>query len=144
MKEERIENLAEDEREKKRVEPFHKLFSFADRKDVALMVVGISSAAANGLTQPFIILLFGDLINAFGSTDPDHMLKTVSKVRLGLFICFCKLSIHYYHEMIHIQIYHLRMNTLTMTFRSFLLFVFLCPLFLLFFVYFFPISMIYI
>ncbi|KAL1200674.1 ABC transporter B family member 9 [Cardamine amara subsp. amara] len=59
---------------------FHKLFSFADKTDVVLMTVGTIAAVGNGLTQPFMTLIFGQLINAFGTADPDHMVKEVWKV----------------------------------------------------------------
>ncbi|KAJ4899962.1 ABC transporter B family member 9 [Raphanus sativus] len=59
---------------------FFKLFSFADKTDVALMTIGTISAVANGVTQPLMTLIFGQLINAFGTTDPDHMVKEVWKV----------------------------------------------------------------
>jgi len=59
---------------------FFKLFSFADKTDVVLMTVGTIAAAGNGLTQPFMTLIFGQLINAFGTTDPDHMVREVWKV----------------------------------------------------------------
>ncbi|XP_027187861.1 ABC transporter B family member 9-like isoform X2 [Cicer arietinum] len=62
--------------------PFYMLFTFADRIDVTLMIIGIISAVANGLTQPFITLIFGKLINTFGSTVPSHIVKQVSKVSL--------------------------------------------------------------
>lgn len=61
---------------------FFKLFSFADKTDVALMAVGSIGAVANGVTQPLMTLIFGQLINAFGTTDPDHMVKEVWKVRV--------------------------------------------------------------
>ncbi|EFH44464.1 hypothetical protein ARALYDRAFT_355242 [Arabidopsis lyrata subsp. lyrata] len=72
----------EDEKSKKsRVKDekvsFYKLFSFADRNDVVLMTVGTISAVANGLTQPLLTLLFGQLINAFGSSE---IFQEVSKI----------------------------------------------------------------
>ncbi|EXB58297.1 hypothetical protein L484_015631 [Morus notabilis] len=60
---------------------FFKLFSFADRLDVLLMVVGTISAAANGVSSPVMLVIFGDLINAFGASDKSHVLHEVSKVR---------------------------------------------------------------
>lgn len=98
MEEDKVDILKEDEREamegekskKSKVKdekvPFYKLFSFADRKDIGLMTVGTISAVANGLTQPILTLLFGQIVNAFGSFD---IFKEVSKVRilnLSLFI----------------------------------------------------------
>ncbi|EFH46332.1 P-glycoprotein 9 [Arabidopsis lyrata subsp. lyrata] len=59
---------------------FFKLFSFADKTDVVLMTVGTIAAMGNGLTQPLMTLIFGQLINAFGTTDPDHMVREVWKV----------------------------------------------------------------
>ncbi|CAA7042871.1 unnamed protein product [Microthlaspi erraticum] len=65
---------------------FFKLFSFADKTDVALMAVGSIGAVANGVTQPLMTLIFGQLINAFGTTDPDHMVKEVWKVAAVQFL----------------------------------------------------------
>lgn len=59
---------------------FYKLFTFADRYDIFLMVIGTVSAVANGLTQPFMTILMGQLINVFGFSDHDHVVKEVSKV----------------------------------------------------------------
>ncbi|VYS69496.1 unnamed protein product [Arabidopsis thaliana] len=59
---------------------FYKLFTFADRYDIVLMVIGTLSAMANGLTQPFMSILMGQLINVFGFSDHDHVFKEVSKV----------------------------------------------------------------
>lgn len=64
---------------------FFKLFSFADKTDVVLMTVGTIAAMGNGLTQPLMTLIFGQLINAFGTTDPDHMVREVWKVRVFFF-----------------------------------------------------------
>lgn len=62
---------------------FYKLFSFADKNDIVLMTVGTISAVANGLTQPLLILLFGQLINAFGSSE---IFTEVSKVPSSKFL----------------------------------------------------------
>ncbi|OVA16637.1 ABC transporter [Macleaya cordata] len=63
--------------------PFFKLFSFADSKDLVLMVVGTIAALANGGTMPFMSVLFGNLVNSFGRTaGTDNVLKEVSKVAL--------------------------------------------------------------
>ncbi|KAF0711105.1 Aste57867_5382 [Aphanomyces stellatus] len=42
------------------------LFQFADSTDVTLMVVGSIAAIGTGLSQPLQIVLFGNLLNAFG------------------------------------------------------------------------------
>lgn len=60
--------------------PFYKLFSFADRLDVALMIIGTICAIANGLAQPLMTLIFGQMINSFGAVDRQHVVKEVSKV----------------------------------------------------------------
>ncbi|KAL0890136.1 hypothetical protein Bca101_014119 [Brassica carinata] len=77
--EERDETMKKNGGENQKVS-FFKLFSFADKTDVALMAIGTISAVANGVTQPLMTLIFGQLINAFGTTDPDHMVKEVWKV----------------------------------------------------------------
>lgn len=59
---------------------FHKLFTFADSLDVTLMIIGTISAVANGMTQPIMTLILGKIINTFGSIDPHHIVKEVSKV----------------------------------------------------------------
>nr|DAD48108.1 TPA_asm: hypothetical protein HUJ06_018045 [Nelumbo nucifera] len=62
--------------------PFYKLFSFADKHDVALMTVGTTCAIVNGLSMPLMTLIFGQLINSFGSSDRSHVVAAVSKVSL--------------------------------------------------------------
>ncbi|XP_061367873.1 ABC transporter B family member 21-like [Gastrolobium bilobum] len=71
------------QKEKPETVPFHKLFSFADSTDVLLMVVGTVGAIGNGMGLPLMTLLFGQMINSFGSNqqNPD-VVKEVSKVSL--------------------------------------------------------------
>ncbi|GFP91251.1 ABC transporter b family member 9, partial [Phtheirospermum japonicum] len=52
---------------------FYKLFAFADRLDIALIIIGTLSAIGNGITQPMMTLIFGNLINSFGGTAPSHV-----------------------------------------------------------------------
>ncbi|KAJ0017256.1 hypothetical protein Pint_10094 [Pistacia integerrima] len=59
---------------------FYKLLAFADKKDVVLMVVGTVSAIANGLSQSFMTLIFGQLINSFGATNRSNVVHEVSKI----------------------------------------------------------------
>ncbi|KAI3843440.1 hypothetical protein MKX03_024334 [Papaver bracteatum] len=61
---------------------FFKLFSFADSKDVILMVVGTVSAFVNGWKMPIMAVLGGQLINSFASTDGSDVLKQVSKIAM--------------------------------------------------------------
>ncbi|KAJ3676007.1 hypothetical protein LUZ60_003419 [Juncus effusus] len=63
--------------------PFHKLFAFADSKDVVLMVLGTVGSVANGTALPFMTILFGNLIDAFGgSMSQKDVVARVSKVAL--------------------------------------------------------------
>ncbi|CAL0301273.1 unnamed protein product [Lupinus luteus] len=61
---------------------FFKLFTFADKLDITLMIIGTIFSVANGLANPIMIMFFGKLINTFGSTDPAYMIHEVSKVAL--------------------------------------------------------------
>ncbi|KAJ4849957.1 ATP-binding cassette sub- B member 9 [Turnera subulata] len=65
---------------------FWKLFTFADKKDVGFMIVGTICALANGLSQPMMILFFGQLINSFGTSSPSTVVKEVSKIAEKLVI----------------------------------------------------------
>lgn len=61
--------------------PFHKLFSFADSTDKALMIIGTIGAIGNGACMPLMTIVFGDVVDAFGENqDPQHTLHVVSKV----------------------------------------------------------------
>lgn len=67
---------------------FYRLFSFGDRLDIGLMVVGTISAILNGLAQPLMTLIFGNIINSFGTSDPSNVLHEVSKVNLITLVFF--------------------------------------------------------
>ncbi|XP_027363070.1 ABC transporter B family member 21-like [Abrus precatorius] len=71
------------QKEKPETVPFHKLFTFADSTDILLMTVGTIGAIGNGLGLPLMTLLFGQMIDSFGSNqrNPD-VVKQVSKVSL--------------------------------------------------------------
>lgn len=71
---------------------FFKLFSFADRFDVALIVVGTISAMANGMTQPLMTLIFGQLINSFGGASQSDVVHEVSQVILPCIFAFLGLK----------------------------------------------------
>nr|CAB3477292.1 unnamed protein product [Digitaria exilis] len=61
--------------------PLHRLFAFADRADAALMAVGALAAVANGMAQPLMTFIFGDVIDAFGSAvSSNDVLHRVVKV----------------------------------------------------------------
>ncbi|CAI5535201.1 unnamed protein product, partial [Closterium sp. Naga37s-1] len=65
--------------------PYWQLFRYADKWDVALMVAGSVGAIAQGIALPMMALLFGDMMNAFGSntTSMDAMLDQVAKASLN-------------------------------------------------------------
>ncbi|KAL9397183.1 hypothetical protein Peur_011436 [Populus x canadensis] len=63
--------------------PFIKLFSFADSKDIFLMILGTVGAIGNGASLPIMSILFGDLINSFGKNQNNKdVVDLVSKVSL--------------------------------------------------------------
>ncbi|KAJ3685940.1 hypothetical protein LUZ61_015104 [Rhynchospora tenuis] len=70
------------ELEKKKV-PLYKLFTFADGFDVVMMVIGAAAAMANGMAQPMMTFIFGDVINAFGGGTEENVLHRVTKVILN-------------------------------------------------------------
>ncbi|KAL3616958.1 ATP-binding cassette sub- B member 9 [Castilleja foliolosa] len=77
------DNEETNQREKKDEQKiaFYKLFAFADRLDIALMIIGTFAAMGNGISQPMMTLIFGDLINSFGGAAPSNVVHEVSKRR---------------------------------------------------------------
>jgi ATP-binding cassette subfamily B (MDR/TAP) protein 1 len=62
---------------------FTGLFRYADGTDVMLMLLGTVGALANGVTQPIMTLIFGQVIDAFGgSVAMGDVLQRVNKVSL--------------------------------------------------------------
>ncbi|KAL5774111.1 hypothetical protein ACOSP7_011668 [Xanthoceras sorbifolium] len=61
---------------------FYKLFTFADKVDVVLMMVGTICAIGTGLAQPLMTIIFGDLVNSFSTIDTKHVVHLVSKASL--------------------------------------------------------------
>uniref|UniRef100_A0A453FAI5 ABC transporter B family member 11 n=1 Tax=Aegilops tauschii subsp. strangulata TaxID=200361 RepID=A0A453FAI5_AEGTS len=59
------------------------MFRYADRLDVLLMAVGSLGAVANGVSEPLISILFGDVINSFGQSTTSTVLRAVTKVCLN-------------------------------------------------------------
>ncbi|MBA0834356.1 hypothetical protein Goarm_006716 [Gossypium armourianum] len=63
--------------------PFYKLFAFADRTDIMLMIIGTIGAIGNGLCMPLMTTILGDLIDAFGQNQSnDRVVHVVSRVAL--------------------------------------------------------------
>ncbi|XP_051225559.1 ABC transporter B family member 11 [Lolium perenne] len=59
------------------------MFRYADRIDVLLMVVGTLGAIGNGVSEPLISVLFGNVINSFGESTSSDVLRRVTKVVLN-------------------------------------------------------------
>uniref|UniRef100_A0A453FAA1 ABC transmembrane type-1 domain-containing protein n=1 Tax=Aegilops tauschii subsp. strangulata TaxID=200361 RepID=A0A453FAA1_AEGTS len=68
-----------DDRPEKKV-PLLGMFRYADRLDMLLMVVGSLGAVGNGVSEPLISVLFGDVINSFGESTTSTVLRAVTKV----------------------------------------------------------------
>ncbi|XP_048564122.1 ABC transporter B family member 4-like [Triticum urartu] len=73
---------AKDDRPEKKV-PLLGMFRYADRLDMLLMVVGSLGAVGNGVSEPLISVLFGDVINSFGESTTSTVLRAVTKVVLN-------------------------------------------------------------
>ncbi|KAL8103556.1 ABC transporter B family member 9-like [Apium graveolens] len=61
---------------------FYKLFVFADRLDVLLMTIGSIGAIANGVSQPLMMVVMGQTINAFGKSNGHDITDEISNVCL--------------------------------------------------------------
>ncbi|CAN6327407.1 unnamed protein product [Urochloa humidicola] len=73
------------EEKKKREVGLHQLFRFADCADAALMAAGAAGAIASGVAQPLMALVFGEVVDAFGSGSRHDVLHRVSGVCLKFF-----------------------------------------------------------
>ncbi|TVU35426.1 hypothetical protein EJB05_17314, partial [Eragrostis curvula] len=74
----------DDSGKKKKKVSFLGLFRYADGADVVLMMFGTAAALANGMAQPLMIVIFGQMINAFGGATTDTILGRVNKRKLML------------------------------------------------------------
>ena len=77
---------------------FHELFRFATRRDLVLVAVGALASVAGGCSMPVMIILFGQLADAFVSEALQGDLRTAlnisfmtSKLRLAFGITLFKL-----------------------------------------------------
>ncbi|KAI3740408.1 hypothetical protein L2E82_30837 [Cichorium intybus] len=59
---------------------FFKLFSFADRYDVMLMLMGTLGAIGFGMQQPIMSIVFGQLVDTLGTFDNSNSVDKISKV----------------------------------------------------------------
>jgi hypothetical protein len=60
------------------------MFRYADRLDVLLMVVGTVGAVANGMAEPLVTVLFGNVIDSFGESSAQSIARRVNKVSAPL------------------------------------------------------------
>ncbi|KAI8533911.1 hypothetical protein RHMOL_Rhmol10G0047400 [Rhododendron molle] len=86
--------MPESDKQKEQSVPFYELFSFADKYDWFLMILGTIGAIVNGSSMPIFFVLVGDMLNGFGKNQSDFntMIQEVSKyslyfVYLGLIDC---------------------------------------------------------
>ncbi|KAE9449263.1 hypothetical protein C3L33_18835, partial [Rhododendron williamsianum] len=86
--------MPESDEQKKQSVPFYELFSFADKYDWFLMILGTVGAIVNGSSMPVFFVLLGDMLNGFGKNQSDFntIIQEVSKyslyfVYLGLIDC---------------------------------------------------------
>ncbi|KAF3456694.1 hypothetical protein FNV43_RR01348 [Rhamnella rubrinervis] len=77
------QKAAENNDEQQQKVSFFKLFMFADKLDVVLMIVGTLGAAGNGASQPLMVVIFGQLINSFGFSRPTNLMDKIAKVSLN-------------------------------------------------------------
>ncbi|XP_057864658.1 ABC transporter B family member 11 [Cryptomeria japonica] len=71
--------------------PFYKLFVTADSLDIMLMCLGSLGSMGNGASIPLMTVLFGNLINSFGSNTADKhkLMHEVSKIALEFVYLAC-------------------------------------------------------
>uniref|UniRef100_A0A0E0FRQ0 MDR-like ABC transporter n=1 Tax=Oryza nivara TaxID=4536 RepID=A0A0E0FRQ0_ORYNI len=62
---------------------FTGLFRYADGTDLLLMAVGTVAALANGVSQPLMTVIFGQVINAFGEATNGDVLHRVNQAVLN-------------------------------------------------------------
>ena len=60
------------------------MFRYADRLDILLMAVGTVAAVGNGVAEPLVTVLFGKVIDSFGDSTTQSILRSVSKVSAPL------------------------------------------------------------
>uniref|UniRef100_A0A8R7PTX5 ABC transmembrane type-1 domain-containing protein n=1 Tax=Triticum urartu TaxID=4572 RepID=A0A8R7PTX5_TRIUA len=90
------------------------MFRYADRTDQLLMLVGTLAALANGVSQPLMTVIFGDMIDAFGGATGDNVLHRVNKavlnfVYLGIgtaVVSFLRKSMRRLCQLLHICSHH--------------------------------------
>ncbi|OIW13445.1 hypothetical protein TanjilG_05335 [Lupinus angustifolius] len=73
-------------KEKTETVSYYRLFSFADSTDIVLMIVGSIGAIGNGIGMPIMAILFGQVINSFGTNQStrSNVVSDVSKICLKL------------------------------------------------------------
>ncbi|KAI3920951.1 hypothetical protein MKW98_027661 [Papaver atlanticum] len=85
MKEKTLD-VGDDNPKKKEVDsvPYYKLFSYADRSDMLMMLIGTISSVASGLGMPVLMIMLGQVIDSFGSADKINEVNQVALKTLYL------------------------------------------------------------
>jgi len=63
--------------------PYYKLYQYADKVDVVLMLVGTLAGVANGLIIPALLFIQSKVLNSFGTlegSDPTALYRKISHV----------------------------------------------------------------
>ena len=58
--------------------PYHRLYQYADREDLLLMLAGSIGAIVHGASMPVFFLFAGDITNGFGAGDMSGVLKVTT------------------------------------------------------------------
>ncbi|KAJ3695665.1 hypothetical protein LUZ60_001042 [Juncus effusus] len=77
------ENTENDNTDEKKKVSLYKLFAFADGFDLTMILVGTVAAVANGMAQPMMTFIFGNVVDAFGGGTMNSVLRRVTKVILN-------------------------------------------------------------
>ncbi|KAK2649814.1 hypothetical protein Ddye_017303 [Dipteronia dyeriana] len=108
-----LESEHSQEYEKIKTDSFHKLFTFVDISDVALMILGTIGALNNGVSMLLMAIIVGDLVDSFGKNqNSTDIVDVVSKVKILLHE-FRFIIQNMYSELFVIRLYQLELGTLS-------------------------------
>lgn len=74
--------------EKKKMASFCKLFSMMDGPDIVILIIGVLGGVGNGVSQPMLCIIFGDLINSLG-LGQEGMMKEMERLCLIMALVGC-------------------------------------------------------
>ncbi|XP_063900759.1 ATP-dependent translocase ABCB1-like isoform X1 [Zophobas morio] len=76
----------ETKKEKIKTVPYFKLFRFATRFDIFLVIVGCLASLGHGAMTPLFTILFGNIIDEFKTQNPDLLLSQVKDIAVWFLI----------------------------------------------------------